>query len=446
MVAYYKANFQLFSIFFIWLIIGKYAPVISYAVIPITMFLMYKKGMIEELLIGYFFILILSDSLEDSLFFAKNVKNIYISVLAVFFFFDTKNFQPLNKLYKLYVPFFIFALFTISISLFEPFFFTGFQKTISFAISLMIIPNFITRLYREGGGLFLKRIVFFAVTILIIGFILKYVAHDFAYLENGRYRGFLGSPNGLGIYSVLTFIIFFVIDYFFPSLFTKQERIILIGAILLSIFLSGSRNSVFAILIFYFFQRFFSVSPFLGFILFLLTLFVSELISTNLSSILNSIGLGEFFRTKTLEEGSGRYIAWNFAWIHIQQNFFIGKGFAYNEFYMRQYYALLSKLGHQGGIHNSFLTFWMDQGLIGLLIYLRSYILMFIKSAKQTKFAYPILFALSFTAIFESWLVASLSPFAFLAIFIFTIITSDEIVPQEYMVSKEQALIKEPVI
>lgn len=446
MVAYYKANFQLFFVFFIWLIIGKYAPVISYAVVPLTMFLMYKKGMIEELLIGYFFILILSDSLEESLIFAKSVKNIYISVLAVFFFFDTKNFQPLNKLYKLYIPFFIFALFTISFSIFEPFFFTGLQKTISFAISLMIIPNFITKLYREGGELFFKRIVFFAVTILIIGFILKYAAHDFAYLENGRYRGFLGSPNGLGIYSVLTFIVFFVINSFFPSLFTKQERIILIGSILLSIFFSGSRNSVFAILIFYFFQRFFSLSPFLGFIIFLLTLFVSELISINLSSILNSIGLGEFFRTKTLEEGSGRYIAWNFAWVHIQQNFFMGKGFAYNEFYMRQNYGLLSDLGHQGGIHNSFLTFWMDQGLIGLLIYLRSYILMFMKAAKQTKFSYPILFTISFTAIFESWLVGSLSPFAFLGILIFTIITSEEIVPQDYVVSKEQALIKEPVI
>lgn len=446
MVAYYKTNFQLFFILFIWLIIGKYAPLISYAIVPLTMFLMYKKGMIEELLIGYFFILVLSDSLEDSLVFAKNVKNIYISVLAVFFFFDTKNFQPLNKLYKLYIPFFIFALFTMSFSINDPFFLTSLQKTISFAISFMIIPNFITKLYREEGVLFFKRIVFFAVTILIIGFILKYTAHNFAYLENGRYRGFLGSPNGLGIFSVLTFIFFFVINDFFPSLFTKQERIILISAILLSILLSGSRNSVIAILIFYFFQRFFSVSPFLGFILFAVTLFVSELISTNLSSILNSFGLGEFFRTKTLEEGSGRYIAWNFAWIQIQQNFFIGKGFAYNEFYMRQHYLFLSKLGHQGGIHNSFLTFWMDQGLIGLLIYLRSYVLMFIKAAKQTKFAYPILFALSFTAIFESWLVGSLSPFAFLAIFIFTIITSDEIIPQSTIVSNEHALINEPVI
>ena len=94
---------------------------------------------------------------------------------------------------------------------------------------------------------------------------------------------------------------------------------------------------------------------------------------------------------------------------------------------MRQNYRLLSKLGHQGGIHNSFLTFWMDQGLIGLIIYLRSFILMFIKAAQKTRFAFPAMFAISFTAYFESWLVASLSAFAFLAMFLFTIITSEEI-------------------
>ena len=91
---------------------------------------------------------------------------------------------------------------------------------------------------------------------------------------------------------------------------------------------------------------------------------------------------------------------------------------------------MLLKLNHQGGIHNSFLTFWMDQGLIGLLLYLRSYILTFIKAAQKTKFAFPIMFAVSFSAFFESWLVGSLSPFAFMGMFVFSILTDDDIAPQ----------------
>ena len=96
---------------------------------------------------------------------------------------------------------------------------------------------------------------------------------------------------------------------------------------------------------------------------------------------------------------------------------------------MRQHYTQLEKLGHQGGIHNSFLTFWMDQGLIGLLIYLRSFFIMFLRAAHNTKFAFPIMFSVAFTAFFESWLVGSLSAFAFLAMLIFTLISSDEINP-----------------
>ena len=182
---------------------------------------------------------------------------------------------------------------------------------------------------------------------------------------------------------------------------------------------------------FYVFQKFFGLSPFLGFIFFTALLFVSEIISANAVQLINSLGLGEYFRVQTLEEGSGRLIAWGFAWHQIQQNFFIGRGFAYNEFYMRQHYGALLKLNHQGGIHNSFLTFWFDQGLVGLLIYLRSYILLFIKAAKKTKFAFPAMFAISFTAFFESWLVGSLSAFAFMGIFIFTILTNTEFINNE---------------
>lgn len=446
MLSYYKENIQLYAILLVWLVAGILGGPVAYGVIPLTMILMKHKGMYEELLIGYLFILILSDSLEEKLYFAKGLKNVYISMLAVFLFFDLKSFSPTNKLYKIFIPFFIFAVFTMMFSINDSFIFTSIQKTISFIISFMVVPNFVTKLYREEGIAFLRRFVFFCVTLLLIGFLLIYVAHDVAYLGEARYRGVLGNPNGVGIYCLLFFIVFFIINNFYPILFNKNERIIIYLIILFSIYLSDSRNAILSILIFYLFQRFFTLSPFLGFILFFIILFLTEIISTNLTSIIISLGLGDLFRVNTLEDGSGRYIAWNFAWQQIQNNFFIGKGFAYNEYYMRQHYHELGVLGHQGGIHNSFITFWMDQGLIGLLIYLRSYILMFIKSAKKTKLAFPIMFAITFTAMFESWLVGSLSAFAFLAMFIFTLIASEEIRPASQTEIDEQLVLNEKMV
>ena len=430
MLQYYKENIQMFIIFAIWLVVGMYGGPVIYGLVPFVMILMKRKGMHEELLLGYLFILLLSDSLESSLLFAKDLKNIYVTMMSLLLFADIKNFQPFNKFYKIFIPFFLISIVTMLNSTGDAFFFTSVQKTLSYFLSFLIIPNFVSRLYREEGTQFLRRMMFFFFTILLIGFVLKYISPTTALLLGERFRGVFGGPNGLGVFSVLTFISFYVINDFFPDLFTKNERRIIYVTILLSIVLCGSRNAIITILIFYIFQRFFSLSPFFGFIFFLVTIFVAEIVSSNATAIVVSLGLGDYFRTKTLEEGSGRFIAWAFAWEQIQNNFFIGKGFAYNEFYMRQHYGMLLKLNHQGGVHNSFLTFWMDQGLIGLLLYLRSYILTFIKAAQKTKFAFPIMFAISFSAFFESWLVGSLSPFAFMGMFVFSILTDDDIAPQ----------------
>ena len=443
MLQYYKEYLQMYFLFAIWLIVGAYGGPAVYGLIPLIMLLMRNKGMYEELLLGYLFILVFSDSKEAVFEFAKNAKNIYIVMMSFILLIDRNEFQPFNKLYKIFIPFFIISLITMCFSVSDSFFFTSVQKTLSFFLSFLVIPNFVTKLYREEGEAFLRRFMLFLFSVLLFGFLLEAVSPASALLLGERFRGVFGGPNGLGVYCVLVFIVFFVLNDFFPRMFSRNERIIIYGAIIISIFLTGSRNTIISVLIFYVFQRFFSLSPFFGFVLFVVTVFVAELISSNATTIVTSLGLGEYFRTNTLEEGSGRYIAWGFVWKQIQNNFFIGKGFAYNEFYMRQHYGELLKLNHQGGIHNSFLTFWMDQGLVGLIIYLRSYILVFIKGSKKTKYAFPIMFAISFSAFFESWLVASLSAFAFLGMFIFTIITSDEIIPQTEEEAIEEKIIEE---
>ncbi|MDF2437026.1 MAG: hypothetical protein K0Q95_1402 [Bacteroidota bacterium] len=423
---YYKEHVQMYLLFSLWLLVGIYGGPLIYLILPATLYLLLKKGMYEEILIGYLFILVLSDSSVDSLLFAKNVKNVYIVILSLIFFTQSAGFQPFNKLYRIFIPFFAMALITMMFGFNESFFFTSVQKTISYILSFMVVPNFVAKLFNDEGEDFLRRFIFFLFTVLAVGFLLRLVSPEIALLPEGRYRGVFGGPNGLGIYCVLSFISFYILTDFFPDLFNKNEKLLMYSAILISIVLCGSRNTVISVLIFYLFQRFFSLSPFLGFLFFLIAVVVSELISSNATAIILSLGLGEYFRTNTIEEGSGRYIAWGFAWKQIQYNFFVGKGFSYNESYMRHHYGELLKLNHQGGIHNSFLTFWFDHGLIGLLIYLRCYILMFIKAAKNTKYAFPILFSISFSAFFESWLVGSLSAFAFLGLFIFTVITSEE--------------------
>lgn len=426
MIAHFRRYFQLYIVLVIWTVLGSYSELTLYGILPLTLYLMHQKGMNVEIILSFFYILFISDSLDERLYFAKGIKNIYPVLLALFMIREVSSFQPINRLYKIYLPFFLFALFCTA---FSETFLVSIQKTISYLLMILLIPNYVEKIYRDEGKDALKAIIYMGVMMLLVGFGLKFTDNPIVY-EADRYRGFIGNPNGLGIYCTLFLILFYLLNDYFPNLFSRLERIFIYGVIVLSIYYSGSRNAILALVIFFLFQYVFTYSLALGFILFIALSVAMEIINNNLVLILTSLGLDSYFRVNTLQEGSGRYLAWTFAWTHIQENFFIGKGFAYNEYYMRKHYGMLAKMGHQGGIHNSFLTFWMDQGLVGLIIYLRSFLLVFIKASHKTRLAYPIMFSVIFTAFFESWLVGSLSIFAFLLLVIFTVATSETIVEE----------------
>ncbi|MGZ4035167.1 MAG: O-antigen ligase family protein [Bacteroidia bacterium] len=404
------------------IITGMFGGPTIYIVLPIILFFMKKKELYEEMFIGFFLFLILSDSYEIPLLFAKSAKNIYIVALAIFFFFDRTEFYPFNTTYKLFMPFFLISVYcliyteTLGISV---------QKTLSYFLLFLIVPNYFTKLYREKGPVILQNIIYFAFTILFVSFAIIFIHRDLVYPIDSRYRGIFGNPNGLGLFCFFTFLFFSILRWMHKELFTSAESIIIYSLVLVSLLLTGSRNSIVGVIIFVLFQKIYKINPFLGFILVIIVGVGAEYIGNHFSDVLSSLGLADYFRAKTLDNGSGRYAAWYFAWTHIQQSFFIGRGFGYDEHFMRSNWDLLSKLGHQGGIHNTFLTFWMDFGLIGLLIFLRSYILAFIQAAKKSFFAYPVFFAVTFAAFFESWLVGSLNPHTILFLLILTLISDD---------------------
>src|SRR5690606_21275266 len=134
--------------------------------------------------------------------------------------------------------------------------------------------------------------------------------------------------------------------------------------------------------------------------------------------------LEKSFRLETLQQGSGRTIAWEFAWKNIQESLFIGKGIGYDEYLMRENREFLSKAGHEGGVDNTYLIVWLNTGLIGLLAFLRGVFLLFIKGAKNNSYAFPALFAILLSINFEPWLAASLNPFTSMFLIIVTLLTA----------------------
>ncbi len=374
------------------------------------------------MLLGFFLVLILSDNRNKGLAFAADVKVIYILILSFFYFFDRTKFPLSSKIFLYFSPFLILGL---ALTFISDQWLPSFQKSLSYALIIFVIPNYLLNIYRERGSSIFKSIVYLFAIILFLGFVFKYISPEFTSIA-GRYRGLFGNPNGLGIFSTLFFLFFHLVNSYFPELFSKREKVIVYALIIGSVLLCGSRNTLMSILIYLFFNRIYKVSPYLGFMIFGFILIGYEVLFQNFELIVKSLGLDDYFRIKTLETGSGRNIAWTFAWEKIQENFFFGKGFAYDELLYSSHYEELSIKGHQGNAHNSFLTIWINTGVFGLFFFIRAILATFFVAAKNSRYAFPILFAVAFSANFESWLAASLNPFTFLFLMMMTILISPE--------------------
>lgn len=406
MKAYITDSFQFLAFLLAIIVFGIYGGYAIYVVFPSFVLLLKARKMYMELLFSFFLVLILSDSRQPGLAFAANLKNVYIVLLTLFFFFDVKEFRPVSKMYQIFMPFFFFALICI---FFSESYLISIQKTASYFLVLIVISNITFKLIREQADAFLKNLIYFGLLLLLIGLLLKLVFPAVVTLE-GRYSGLLGNPNGLGVFCFLFFLLYSTIVHFSPSLFPRGEKFLFIATIIASLVLCESRSAIFSIIIFMLFQYVYRISSFLGFIVFLSSIMLYQYVSSNIVQIITYFGLENYFRLETLDTGSGRLVAWDFAWQNIQNNMFVGKGFNYTEHLYKMNLTFLSVQGHQGNAHNSYLTLWLDTGLIGLILYITAFLSSFLKAAKRTSIAIPAMYAILFSAFFESWLSGSLNP------------------------------------
>lgn len=424
-----KKNSQLVFMIFLWVASGYGGQYVPLALVPICVYLMKRREMYKELLIGFFILLTLSDSRSEFLSWAANAKNEYIVLLFLFIFLDRKSFTPFNYFYQKFLPFILVAFLCL---FFSPGYLviTALQKTFSYIFLIVVVSNYTLKCHYKYGPEFYKSLVYAAAAILIAGLVLKFVNPGQTYLE-GRYRGIVGNPNALGIFILLSFLTFALVRELYPTLFSNREKNVIFILMGLSLYMANSRNSIFAILIFIFFSYFYKISPYLGFIFFVVFLVVYQTVESNLVNIINGLGLGDYFRVETLKNASGRFIAWDFAKDHIKESPWLGRGFEFTEDLFGENQDWLNSLGHQGNAHNSYFTFWLDTGFIGLVAYVWAFVGSFIQAAKKSNIALPAMYAIIFSTIFESWMAASLNPFTIQLFIILTLFTSEAIYPSK---------------
>lgn len=417
MKEFLKQNAQFILLLFLWVIGGIILKELATALVVLTFILLKYKNRYAELVIAFCFLLLLSDNRHHEYAFAKQSKDIVLVMISIFALFDSKHFIYRNSFFK---PFTWFLLLGFIMCYRHPNAFLSFQKVLSYSLLFAVVPNYFTKLFFTEPEKFLRQFFFFFSLVLWSGLSMTiWNPHD-AYLV-GRFNGMLGNPNGVGTYCTVLSLFLGASLFHFPRLFTKNELITIISSIALSVLMAGSRNAIFSILMYLFFRRFYKISYYYGFVIVIVSALLFQIVSQFLPDIIVGLGLGEYFRVEHLDDGSGRLIAWNYAWEEIKNNMLLGRGFSYDEYFFELHKDELSSLGHQGGVHNTYLSIWMNVGITGLILFLYGMLNSIFKASSNCYLAFPSLFAILFSISFESWFMGSLNPFTIVAILTITL-------------------------
>lgn len=415
-----RNNLGFILILLIWLFGTYFLGVAMLPAILLTQIFFQVRGMHKQIFFGLIFIIFMSDSRNMNLFSAASVKEVYVVFMGIFMLFSQKNFKPFQQIYRPFLPFMLYAVF---VAFRNPDIILSMQKVVSYALMYLVVPGYVSMGYREEGSRYIADFLNYLGFLLLLGFIFLPFLGKAAYIE-GRYSGPLGNPNGLGLYCSVFFILTFIFTRNFPDALGKQEKFLLYLLIFVSLAMCGSRNATVTILLFILLGRVFSASNLFGVVTILGVAIFNSQIGAFLEWLVRTVGLGEFYRLKGLEDGSGRLVAWQFAWEQIMKEPVLGRGFNFTNYIYDLNFVSLSLKGHQGNAHNTFLTFWLDTGLIGLILFLRGFFLSFHWHSKHSRLIYPAMFALLFSMFFESWFTSALNPVTFQVIALFSVLDS----------------------
>lgn len=413
-----KNHLSFLSVLAVWVVSGRINQYLGVVVVLFTLILFFKKERYYEALLGFFVLLIFSDSFEAMFKFSQTAKPIYLIMLTFLTFrlpgFLEKNYNILIR----FTPFLFFALIGIA---FSPIPAVSAQKLLSYGLVLFTVPNLLMYEYRRYGNELLVTLVSVSFLIFVISFLLAIFLPEVGISHGGRWRGIMGNPNGLGLLLIVYYILFRVVSNRAPEFFSKLDLRLFYFVAFALVWKSGSRNALLAIIIFELAVAGFKYSKPITILLLATIIIYFEFILTFSLSLITSLGLGNELRLETLDEGSGRLVAWQFAYQEIQKGMVVlGKGMGFDEYVMAKNADKLSIMGHQGGVHNTYLIIWLNTGLAGLVAFFIAFLSFFMEAVKKNRLAFGTMLAVLSSINQEPWLSASLNPFT--VIFLVTLV------------------------
>ncbi|MDX2283760.1 MAG: O-antigen ligase family protein [Bacteroidia bacterium] len=377
------------------------------------------QGKERHLLLMLLLILILGDSREWTLFFVKNLRIVAILFLGGWTVLGMARRQyRFNPMILGALPF--FAVATLG-GLLSPEPASSLSKMVSYFLLLFVALHYLPYLFRRYRQALAQDLLIFWCCVLGAGFLGIVLAPKLVFLLS-RFRGLLGNPNGLGILATMLVPLAMLIRHRYPSL--RFWPLATAGLAGLSILFCGSRTALGTVGIFLLLHYFYRGGRGRTALLWSIVLPVLLIffLTVDLQQLVLRVGLEQYLRVESLTTGTGRFLAWEIGMRHIAENLWIGRGFAYEEILFKSLADFFISTEHQGGMHNSYLTFIMNNGLIGFACIL-VFFAVYLSRSQVRSFAAPAIISLAISALFESWLTSSLNAFTVHFLMITTLLT-----------------------
>ncbi|WNJ19269.1 O-antigen ligase family protein [Pontibacter sp. G13] len=391
--------------------LGKIVAPLGMGILMIAAMVWLFQGKSSYLALLLMFVLLWGDSRTRSLLFFKPMRIALILTCTVHSIrlIAAKKIK-FQSIILTTIPFFIIAVLGVFKS---PSPVVSFSKMISyFCLLFTALHHFQYEILRKSRPPFLLKVLYLFCSLTFMSVIFRWITPDLT-MFGERFRGFLGNPNGFGNFHTLLVPLVAMAWHLYPS--TRKTLRYLIFGLIAGLILAQSRTAIGSIMIYLFLLYFYQRGNFMKWFFWLAVMPTLIVFNTlvSIEDIVELLNLEEFFRIESLKSGAGRFLAWEFGWAQIKLNPLIGRGFAYEEIYFHSMRDFFIATEHNGGMHNSFLTFVMNNGLIGAVLFVLFLIILF-NQHQAPKRAMPFLIAAIISANFESWLNSSLNAFSIL--------------------------------
>ncbi len=216
---FYRTHKHFVFVAIIWLLLGRFVSPLTQLAIILSLLLFISKDKVAFMLFGLFLLLYFSDSYLAQFSFAKPIKPYYLLGIGAAFFLGRNELRQGSTFYFVFLPFLTFAFLVIGKSEMPKF---ALQKTISYLLLVILVPNITLRLFKEYGPAIFKQFIVLITLFLLVAIVFRLAGISMVGLN--RFHGFLGNPNAIGLNCTTFFVFFSCCKTVFPSAFFSPRE------------------------------------------------------------------------------------------------------------------------------------------------------------------------------------------------------------------------------